>query len=288
MRIPDNAFSSVKKFFVEELNSFLDEGEISTCFYMLAMHFLGKSKIALLSEPNFRLSESELLHFTKAIKRIKNEEPIQYIIGECEFMGLNLKVNPSVLIPRPETEQLVELCLNENSISAHKVIDICAGSGCIALALKHYRPTWIVTAIDNDEEALITAKSNAEKLKLNIEIFKADVLSNLKNTIYDNFDLIVANPPYVLEGEADSMKNNVLKFEPHVALFVPDDDALLFYKHILDFATYRLQKNGYIYLEINELKGNETLALFDVNLFDEIKLIKDFNGKHRIVSAKRK
>jgi len=288
MRIPDNAFLSVKKFFADELNSLLDEGEIVIYFYLLAMHYLGKSKIALLSEPNFRLSESELLHFTKAIKRIKNEEPIQYIIGESEFMGINLKVNPSVLIPRPETEQLVELCLKENSNSVQKVIDICTGSGCIALALKHYRPTWNVSAIDNDDDALITAKSNADILKLDIEIFKADVLSNLKNTIQENFDLITANPPYVLRREADSMNNNVLKFEPHVALFVPDDDALLFYQHILDFAANRLNKNGSIYLEINEMKGKETLALFDVNLFDEIKLIKDFNGKDRIVTAKRK
>jgi release factor glutamine methyltransferase len=285
MRISNNSLQAVKSFFHSELAEILDREAANYYFYALAEHFLQKKKLHLLMDENIRLSESEMLMFTKAIKRIKKHEPLQYIIGNTEFFGLNIKVSPSVLIPRPETEQLVELCLQNNPQAKLRVIDLCTGSGCIALALKKHRPDWDVFALDKYENALNQAKENADLLGLPINFIKADVLFDFEQKLDGKFNIIISNPPYVRQSEAALMKSNVLDHEPHEALFVADDDALVFYRKMIDFAGQNLQKGGFLFFEINEYKGKEMLDLFIGSTFINVTLLKDAEQKDRFVMA---
>jgi release factor glutamine methyltransferase len=287
MRISNNSLQAANSFFHSELAEILNREAANYYFYALAEHFLQKKKLHLLMDENIRLSESEMLMFTQAIKRIKKHEPLQYIIGNTEFFGLNIKVSPSVLIPRPETEQLVELCLQNNLQAKLRVIDLCTGSGCIALALKKHRPDWDVFALDKYENALKQAKENSDLLGLPINFIKADVLFDFEQKLDGKFDIIISNPPYVRQSEAAQMKSNVLDHEPHEALFVADDDALVFYRKMIDFARQNLQKGGFLFFEINEYKGKEMLDLFTGSAFINVTLLKDAEQKDRFVMAEK-
>ena len=212
------------------------------------------------------------------INELKENKPIQYILGEAEFYGLKFKVNKHTLIPRPETEELVDWILKEDFNS---VLDIGTGSGCIAISLAKHS-TAQIAAIDNCEKALEVAEENAKLNKVNIKFCTQDIL---QSTSFLNLDLIVSNPPYILESEKQNMKANVLQYEPHLALFTPDKDPLLFYKKIGSLAAKSLNCGGKLFFEINEQYGTEILKMLSKIGFVDIAFKKDINDKDRMIKA---
>lgn len=215
------------------------------------------------------------------LERLKRYEPIQYIFGQTEFFGLPFSVNSDTLIPRPETEELVELIINENNKSGLKILDIGTGSGAIAIALAKHLNKADVFAWDFSQRALDMAKHNAERNNVQVEFNKVDVLDDYPKDIM--YDIIVSNPPYVLESEKNVMEQNVLAYEPHSALFVPDADALLFYNRIADIALDALRPGGKLYFEINQVKGDETMEVLRKKGFKEVVLFKDLSKNDRMV-----
>lgn len=218
-------------------------------------------------------------------QRLVNQEPIQYVVEKCEFLDLVFFVNKHTLIPRPETEELVLKISKDlqNSLKT-KLLDIGSGCGCIPISLKNKNPSWQISGLDISKEAIEMAKKNANINQSEIDFFQYDILdNNLK--LERKFNCIVSNPPYVLESEKAQMSKNVLNFEPYSALFVPDNDALLFYKAILKFSHTNLEKNGRIYFEINPLKSTEMKNLLSEFNYSNIESIKDFNNKIRFVTG---
>jgi release factor glutamine methyltransferase len=215
-------------------------------------------------------------------KRVNANEPVQYIIGEADFYGRRFKVNPSVLIPRPETELLVHEVIQEKQ-NAPAFLDVGTGSGCIAITLKLEIPKAEVYAVDVSIDALNAAKENAKVLQADIKFIHGDFLHEVS---FPKLDIIVSNPPYIKESEKDSMKSNVLSHEPHLALFVPNEDPLLFYKAIASKSKALLKPDGSVFVEINEQYGKEVKGLFEQSGFNAVKIIKDLDGKDRIVSAR--
>lgn len=217
------------------------------------------------------------------LQRLLNYEPIQYIVGEARFHGMNLKVKPGVLIPRPETEELVDVIIDDNKDREDlKVLDLCTGSGCIAIALARNLPFSKVTGVDFFDEAVEVAQENSDLLKTRINVVKADIFGWEPA---DKFDIIVSNPPYVMDSEAMTMEKNVLNYEPHEALFVRDDDPLVFYSRIADIAKKSLKENGRLYFEINPLTAGSLKKLIESKGFDNVTLLHDSSGKQRFLSA---
>jgi release factor glutamine methyltransferase len=232
-----------------------------------------------------KISATDFEKIEAIILRLKIFEPIQYILGETEFYGLKLKVNPSVLIPRPETEELVQFITKSNLPGNSIILDIGTGSGCIALALKSQLKNAEVFGVDVSENALEVARKNALENSLDVGFFQSDILK-WNEFEWKNFDVIVSNPPYIRESEKLQMHSNVLNFEPENALFVTDADPLIFYKSIAAFAKKHLTKSGILFFEINEnlgLEMNEMLVDFG---FCDIEIRKDINGKNRMVSCR--
>jgi len=281
----DNILSNLKAGWKTELEQSYSIQEASQLLNRLIQHFVGISRVDQSLHPGYRLSESELIRLNNAVKRLLNEEPLQYITGVTDFYGLNLRVNPSVLIPRPETEELVDLILHEKNKKQINILDIGTGSGCIALALKKNLPESKVVAIDISKAALSLARSNATENHLEVQFYTCNILNFPTCPSGENFDIIVSNPPYVTQTDKKLMKKNVLGFEPHLALFVDDHDPLLFYRHIADFARLRLKKQGKLYVEINENYGAETVRLFGYHGLTKISMHTDIEGKNRFISA---
>jgi release factor glutamine methyltransferase len=227
------------------------------------------------------LTESNLNTIIPVLERLATGEPYQYIIGEVDFYGCKLKVDKRVLIPRPETEELCELVLRENDTTKPiNVIDLGTGSGCIPIALKSKAPAWKVDAVEVDDSALALAKENAALNNLEINFHQADVLTpdfSLLNT----YSIIVSNPPYIAEKEADTIKENVLVHEPHLALFIADEDPLLFYRKMLDLGQKSLEKGGRFYFEFNEKYGGEMTELMKAKGYTDIRIVQDLSGKDR-------
>lgn len=288
MRITSNRLKAILTFAKTELALFYDEREIQSFFYMLCEHYLGIAKTAVILNPDYALSESELLKFNFAIKDLKAEKPIQYILGKTEFFGFDFKVNEHTLIPRPETEELVKWVIdNENSTSPLQILDIGTGSGCIAISIAKQLPEAKVMGVDISAKALQIARLNNENLNASVIFELMDIL-NPPKTFASTFDIIVSNPPYVLETEKTLMKKNVLEFEPHQALFVKDSDPLLFYRKILDFAQNHLVSNGKIYFEINEKLGTELSVLLKEFNYRQIEIKNDLFDKPRMICATKK
>ena len=232
--------------------------------------------------------ESELPTFAQEriadiIARLRCHEPLQYIVGHARFHGHRFKVTPAVLIPRPETEQLVDLIIDENTGSDLQVLDIGTGSGCIAIALARALKFAQVDALDVSRDALVVARENAAELKVKVRFFESDILSPQPPARYD---IIVSNPPYVCWSEREAMDRNVKDYEPGQALFVPDNDPLLFYKAIAPYAAQSLERGGRLYLEINQRFGNEVKQLLEDNGFDDVRIIDDSYGNPRFAAAK--
>lgn len=233
--------------------------------------------------------ESELPDFAQEriddlIARMQRHEPLQYIIGTARFHGHKFKVTPAVLIPRPETEQLVDIIVNENTASDLRVLDMGTGSGCIAISLARALKFASVDALDVSREALAVARENAAALKVKVRFFENDMLLPQPAATYD---IIVSNPPYICWSERESMERNVKDYEPGQALFVPDNDPLLFYKAIVPYARQSLENGGRLYLEINQRFGNEVRRLLEDHGFEEVRIIQDSFGKVRFAAAIR-
>ena len=231
--------------------------------------------------------ESELPDFApqrvaEIIARLQRHEPLQYILGTARFHGHRFKVTPAVLIPRPETEQLVDLIIEENPGSDLRVLDMGTGSGCIAISLARALKFARVDALDVSRDALAVARDNAASLKVKVRFFESDILAPQPAATYD---IIVSNPPYITWSERELMERNVKDYEPAQALFVPDNDPLLFYKAIASYANRSLEKGGRLYLEINQRFGTEVKRLLEDCGFDEVRIIVDSFGKDRFAVA---
>jgi release factor glutamine methyltransferase len=286
MKVRTNLLKDVKTHYHRELTGLYGKEEALSLLNLLIQHFFGLSRVDQALHNDFRLTETELLKFHFAVKELKKEKPVQYIVGETYFYGLPIKVNPSVLIPRPETEQLTELIIEKNkNRNGLRVLDIGTGSGCIALALKKFLPESKITALDISQQALETAKLNSEINGLSINFVQSDILDKKSMESMEIFDLIVSNPPYVTETDKNRMKKNVTDYEPSTALFVKNDDPLIFYHAIADFALQKLNDQGQLWFEINELFGNKIHQLLVKKGFRNINVRKDLFGKDRFVSC---
>ncbi|MFV0419033.1 MAG: peptide chain release factor N(5)-glutamine methyltransferase [Dysgonomonas sp.] len=266
----------------ESLKAYYPESEISGFTRIIIGH------ITNMSYPQALINAEELTSDKRVvleliIDRLKVYEPIQHIIGETEFFGMPITVNKDVLIPRPETEELVEIILNENPFADLKILDIGTGSGAIAIALAKHLKGVAISAWDISDEALIIAQQNAIKNNVTVSFSKADVLDIIPTA--ERFDIIVSNPPYILEREKKDMEQNVLNYEPHIALFVSNDNPLLFYERIADIALKLLNPNGKLYFEINRAKGEETIKMLEDKGFIEISMFQDLSQNDRMVRA---
>ncbi|HEX5742581.1 MAG TPA: peptide chain release factor N(5)-glutamine methyltransferase [Flavobacteriaceae bacterium] len=274
-----------KNLFINALNDIYPSLEIESFYKILLQHFK-ISQIDIALNPATELKADELKFMDEAIIQLKKEIPIQYIIGETEFFGLTFKVNKNVLIPRPETEELVQWIINDFKNNQQKkltILDIGTGSGCIAISLAKNLPQAKVFAIDVSEEALKVARENAHLNNVSIEFLKINILEEQK--LSEQFDIIVSNPPYVRLQEQHQMKKNVLDFEPEIALFVDDENPLIFYDKIASLAKNHLTKNGQLYFEINQYLGTEMIELLKKYDFKTIELKKDFYEVDRMIKA---
>ncbi len=280
---------SLRTYFNNELLGYYPENEINAFFYLLTDSILGLKRFDVTLKINEHIKGDTYQKFQKAIERLQNYEPIQYIIGEAEFYGIKFKVNASVLIPRPETEELVDWIIKENqSKGSISILDIGTGSGCIAIALAKELPNAKVYALDVSKEALKIAKQNAALNNVEVVFIAVDILSfchSEQSEESQKYDIIVSNPPYVRELEKDKMADNVLKYEPHIALFVKDNNALIFYSKIVTLSKSLLNKKGRLYFEINEYLGNDTKVLMEQENFKDIKLRQDIFEKDRMIKG---
>jgi release factor glutamine methyltransferase len=284
MKMADNRLKSVNSYFHMKLDSLYGIQEVESMFWILTEWQLGVKKLDYFKNPDIRFNESEMLDFIRYYRRLTNFEPVQYITGETDFMGMTIKVNQNVLIPRPETEELVRWITDLlKTKSNQKIVDIGTGSGCIALALKKNLPNSELQGWDIDSGALQMARSNAENLDLAVTFVEMDALYLPSMT--EEYTVIVSNPPYVLESEKESMKENVLNFEPHRALFVPNSDPLLFYRKIASWAKESLVDGGLLFFEINEKLGDQTLELLHSLGYREVELKLDIFDKPRMVKG---
>ena len=285
MKVPSNLVRDIRKYYCEQLCSVYDKDEANAMTLILLEHYFNITRVKMALEPELRLSESEMLTFHFAVKDLLKNKPIQYIIGETEFCDLKFKVNENVLIPRPETSELVMNIVKRQKTKDKRqlsILDIGTGSGCIAISLAKKLSDSKVYAIDISEKALEVAKENAINNDAEVAFIHDDIL-NLKNNIETEFDIIVSNPPYVRELEKAEMRDNVLDWEPHNALFVSDNDPLIFYRNILEFAKTNLNQDGEIWFEINEFLGKEMTDLCKEHGFSDIEIFKDFREKDRVV-----
>lgn len=268
------------------MQTLYSSSEISNLYYMLLEKIILQPKSAIILNRNTKLSIFQKKQFAEAVEKLKNHFPIQYIIGKANFMDYEFEVNSSVLIPRPETEELVEWIVNDNRNSQKiNILDIGTGSACIAVSLKKLLPQSSVFAIDISDEALETAKNNAKLNNVEINFSKTDILQN--PLFSSQFDIIVSNPPYITESEKPEMSASVLDFEPNLALFVPNASPLIFYEKIMQFAKTHLTASGKIYFEINRSKGQEIFNLATQNGFCDCLLRKDISGNDRMLRASK-
>lgn len=286
----------LQNIFHKDLDALYEKEEVDNFFFILIESMYSVSRLKLALEPEYVVDKTEAI--LKALNLLKQEKPIQYILGETEFFGLPFKVNNFTLIPRPETEELVAWILHQFTKPVNKplhILDIGTGSGCIAIALAKNLPNANVFALDISTEALSIAKQNAQLNQVDIEFIEADILnfetikqvnSNKEVNILDlNFDVIVSNPPYVREQEKQQMKPNVLNNEPHLALFVQDHNPLQFYKAITQFAVTNLNHNGMLFFEINEFLGKDMIQLLVKHQFSNIELKQDIFKKDRMIKG---
>jgi len=276
----------VKIEFQQKLATFYEPKEIQSIFSLIAED-LDFSPTYLILHKDDELSDTQKKFFEQCLQRLATAEPVQYIRGKADFYDLQFFVNPSVLIPRQETEELVNVILQENRNNTPKIIDLGTGSGCIAITLAKHLPNANVSAVDVSEQALQTAKSNALKNEVSVDFYLGDMQDEVFMSQFPKFDIIVSNPPYVCHSEKNEMRQNVLHYEPHLALFVEDTNPLQFYRAIARFASEHLAENGTVYCEINETLGEETKLLFESFGFSKCEVRKDLFGKDRIVKIQK-
>ena len=278
-----------KLFFNEALSAIYPKTEIDSFFFILMEEKLKLQRIDTVLNSDLLITNKNLIDLKNIVKRLQKEEPIQYIIGNTEFYGLPFLVDKNTLIPRTETEELVAWVLDEikvltnNKITELSILDIGTGTGCIPISLAKNLTSLNISAIDISPEALLIAKQNAILNKVTIEFIELDILN--AESLPQEYDVIISNPPYVRELEKEEIKNNVLENEPHLALFVADENPLIFYNKIADLAKQQLSKNGMLFFEINQYLGKETVNMLVKKGFKNIQLKKDLFGNDRMIKA---
>lgn len=283
------SLSQVREDFYKKLARIYDPGEIHTLFLIAVEEVLGLGRTEYILRQHMGIAPELHSQLKEILEKLIQEVPIQQILGKASFYGLTFGVTPDTLIPRPETEELVDIMIRRHSKQGLlKILDIGTGSGCIAISLAKHLSNAEIFAVDVSPEALKAASKNAQKIGVDIRFRQVDITKwrdFFAET--DRFDVIVSNPPYIRESEKRQMSKNVLNFEPYGALFVEDRDPLLFYDHISDFAKQNLTDNGTLYFEINQYLGAETVALIEKKGFQKVELFKDINGADRMVVAER-
>jgi release factor glutamine methyltransferase len=290
-------------YMTDALKEMYDEDESKTIAQMILEDCTGQTRSFLLLNKAEALSANEEERLKERLNRLQHHEPVQYVLNKSWFYGMELYIDKNVLIPRPETEELVDWILKDIKLSGLavfergsmqadvtntlKILDIGTGSGCIALALKKAMPKAEVWGCDISEEALNIARRNGSSLDIRVDFQGIDFLDEAQQRFLPTVDIIVSNPPYVPLKDKESMRPNVLQYEPHTALFVPDNDPLLFYKAIAQFAEKRLHDKGAIYLEIHEELGGAVAAIFKPNKYQQVEVRKDMQGKERMVKVSR-
>jgi len=275
-----------KNEFVTSLSLIYDEAEAEQLFYISLEEVLGWKRVDFIMKTPFRLDQEKAFEFGKVLKELQSEKPIQYIFNKAYFYGFDFYVNENTLIPRQETEELVEWILKtiaENPSKTWRILDIGTGSGCIPITIAKMAKNVEVTALDVSEKAIEVAKKNAQDLGVNISFINQSIL---ETEVLDSYDIIVSNPPYVRNLEKVEIKNNVLVHEPHLALFVEDNDPLIFYRKIVSLAENSLNVNGYLFFEINQYLGKDTLELFNEH-FINVELRIDFVGNERMIRGEK-
>lgn len=268
----------------ESIKTAYPEPEAGSIAQLVLEHVLQKNRMQLSLAQQQEVNPEQETQLRQMVQRLQRQEPVQYVLGVAHFYGLELLVDERVLIPRPETEELVDLVLREHKAQdGLRVLDICAGSGCIPLALAANLRNAEVYGLEVSEGALEVAKANAAKYNLNINWLQADIFEPVPRITPASLDIITSNPPYVLEEEKEQMRENVLRYEPHLALFVPDQDPLKYYRRIAEVAQQLLKKGGKLYFEINERYGQQVRKLLLQLGFAEARVVKDLFGKDRIV-----
>ena len=289
--------------FIQALLTIYDEGEAESFFYLILEEKKQLKRIDLALQPDLEFSDVDLQVWNAILEQLKLEIPVQYLLGKTHFYGLEFEVNENVLIPRPETEELVEWIIQSQKLEVPitigrsekseskklKILDIGTGSGCIAISLAKNIPNAQVFAIDVSEKALATAKKNAANNNVNVTFIHKNILQVVSLNEFDGleqeFDIIVSNPPYVRNLEKQEIKKNVLDNEPHLALFVEDDNALVFYRKIAELAQKNLTQNGQLFFEINQYLGEEMIALLEQMNFKNVELRKDIYGNDRMTRS---
>ena len=274
--------SYLRKKFNEALFDIYSSEELSIMYYRVMQQLTNKSKLELMTSDN-KLGNNKEYVFYEYINRLSNYEPIQYVLGNTIFNNLEFDLDNSVLIPRPETEQLVDLII-KYKCNKDKILDVCSGSGCIAVTLAKYIQKSNVTALEICSNAVKIINKNANKHNVKIDIICEDLFTFHSNTI---FDLIVSNPPYITYSQKNKISKNIIDYEPHQALFVNDDDPLIFYKSILDFAKNNLNVGGNVFFEINDIFYNQMIQLVSKYQNFSFNLIKDFHEKNRFMILKK-
>lgn len=284
----------IKNIYHSELDAIYGKEEVNSFFYLLIEHYFDLERFILAIQPELVIDKKQETVIFQALSELKLEKPIQHIIGTTHFMDLDFKVNEHVLIPRPETEELVRWILDDHKNTAKilTILDMGTGSGCIPISLDKNLTDAKVFGLDISKDALKVAEENNALLNSDVKFYEADILSLDMETsakeLDEKFDIIISNPPYVLELEKAEMQNNVIDHEPSLALFVPDEDPLKFYSAVVNFAANHLNENGCLYLEINQYLGEETKQLLEKSNFKTIELRKDMFGNDRMIKGIRK
>jgi release factor glutamine methyltransferase len=289
MFVSTNKVGDLKKYFNSKLENQFSQNELKLMFQLLLEKRLNCSKEEIFLQKEVLLSESDLLYFRENIHKLVNNEPFQYLIGETEFYGLKIKCDSRALIPRPETEELVNW-IDEtfaNKKCELKIIDFCTGSACIALALKSIFAKAEVSASDVSIEALSLAQENSNHLKLSVNFFNDNLLETKLDFEANSLDCIVSNPPYIPIKDKELMHENVLKYEPHLALFVENNNATIFYEKISEIASKTLKENAFLFFEIHENLAQQVIDVLNKFKFKSIELKQDLQGKNRMIRAQK-
>jgi release factor glutamine methyltransferase len=280
------------KYFEEEIGGLYPDLEFRSIRRILFEKIANIKAVDLFLKPQLEISKETFDKIVEITQRLKNYEPLQYILGNVEFLGLNLRITPAVFIPRPETEELADWIIKNHKFNENRILDIGTGSGCLAIALDKLMVHSQTDGIDISDEALAIAEENSYMNESIVNFFNYNILEGLNgpnsNLFKEYYDIIVSNPPYVTESEKSQMQRNVLDYEPGNAIFVPDDDPLVFYRAIADFARIKLEWGGFLYLEINPLFHKEIMKMLTLKGYRNVQLRNDLSGKPRMIRAQIK
>lgn len=290
MKIASNKLIELFNYYSFQLADIYDKEELYAIFELVCEYYLGFNKLDVKTKLNDNINQSELINIYNTCNELKTGKPIQYILKEAHFYDLRFYVDGSTLIPRPETEELVYLIIKilKNELQRLNIIDIGTGSGCIPITLKKQFKNFELCGVDICENAIKIAATNAKSNNVEVDFFVCDILNSIhiKNL---KFDCIISNPPYIIHSEALQMDKRVLDFEPNLALFVKEDDPIIFYKKIIDLCLNSLSEKGYLFFELNPLFANDVMIYADSSsLFKTIEIIKDMSGKQRFLKAQKK